>query len=94
LHLSVLQRDFQKSSRSDPENLAKVDEAFEFLNKFLEGHDWLAGSNITIADFAVVVTASCIEVSIYLQQHYHSGFRCCGNCLVHRGEHLPAAILP
>jgi glutathione S-transferase len=50
---------------SDSGTVTKVYEAFEFLDKFLEGHDWLAGSNVTIADFAVLVTVSLTEVSIH-----------------------------
>ncbi|XP_021941262.1 uncharacterized protein LOC110840492 [Zootermopsis nevadensis] len=46
----------------DADAAAKVEETFEFLNKFLEGRDWLAGSKITIADFAVVVNVSIMEV--------------------------------
>jgi glutathione S-transferase len=63
----VLQVAIRKGQRPDADKLAKLDQAFEFLNKFLEGHNWLAGSNITIADFAVVVTVSLTEVSIHLQ---------------------------
>jgi hypothetical protein len=34
----------------------------------LEGQDWLAGSNITIADFAVVINVSVTEVDIVTLQ--------------------------
>jgi glutathione S-transferase len=57
----------REGKRPEAEKLAKLDEAFEFLNKFLEGQDWLAGSHITIADFALVVTVSLTEVRIPLQ---------------------------
>jgi glutathione S-transferase len=56
-----------KSGKSvDADTTVKLDEAFELLSKFLEGQDWLAGSNITIADFAVVVSVSFAEVNIDL----------------------------
>jgi glutathione S-transferase len=51
----------------DADTITKTNEAFEFLNTFLEGQDWLAGSNITIADFAVVVNVSLTEVSIQFE---------------------------
>jgi glutathione S-transferase len=50
----------------EADTLTKIDEVFELLNKFLEGQDWLAGSNITIADYAVVITVSAIEVSVHV----------------------------
>ncbi|KAL1122142.1 hypothetical protein AAG570_003547 [Ranatra chinensis] len=44
------------------ENLVvKVEEAFSILNTFLEGHDWVAGDEMTIADFSIVVTVSTAE---------------------------------
>jgi glutathione S-transferase len=49
----------------DAGTVTKVYEVFELLDKFLEGQDWLAGSNVTIADFAVLVTVSLTEVCIH-----------------------------
>ncbi|XP_076229483.1 glutathione S-transferase D1-like, partial [Nomia melanderi] len=40
----------------------KVDNALELLNTFLEGQDHVAGKNLTIADFSIVVTINMIEV--------------------------------
>nr|CAD7259412.1 unnamed protein product [Timema shepardi] len=47
----------------EPEKLAKLEEAVQFLDKFLEGQQWVAGSNLTIADISIVVTLSSAEVS-------------------------------
>lgn len=33
-----------------------------FLNTFLEGQDYVAGENMTLADLAIVATVSTIEV--------------------------------
>jgi glutathione S-transferase len=34
----------------------KLEECLHFLDKFLEGHDWVAGNSISIADCAIVAT--------------------------------------
>nr|CAD7423568.1 unnamed protein product [Timema monikensis] len=49
----------------DPEKLAKLEEAVQFLDKFLEGQQWVAGSNLTIADISIAVTLSSAEVLGY-----------------------------
>ncbi|KAJ9583904.1 hypothetical protein L9F63_021752, partial [Diploptera punctata] len=41
-----------------PEDSAKLEEAYQLLDKFLEGQDWVAGNNITIADYALSITAA------------------------------------
>lgn len=38
----------------------KLDEAVALLNTLLEGHDWVAGDHVTIADFAIVANISTI----------------------------------
>nr|CAD7587475.1 unnamed protein product [Timema genevievae] len=52
---------FQKA-QGDPEKFKKLEEAFEFLEKFLTGSAWVAGDKITIADFAVISSVSTAEV--------------------------------
>nr|CAD7268541.1 unnamed protein product [Timema shepardi] len=52
---------FQKA-QGDPEKLKKLEEAFEFLEKFLTGSAWVAGDKITIADYAVIASVSTAEV--------------------------------
>nr|ADR30117.1 glutathione S-transferase delta [Locusta migratoria]AEB91971.1 glutathione S-transferase delta 1 [Locusta migratoria] len=46
----------------DPEKLKKLEEAYEFLNKFLEGSDWVAGNSITIADYTIMASVSTAEI--------------------------------
>jgi glutathione S-transferase len=43
--------------------LEKLEEAFNILDKFLEGQNWVAGNAITIADYSIVASVSSIEVS-------------------------------
>jgi glutathione S-transferase len=40
----------------------KLEEAFQFLDKFLEEQDWVAGSTISIADYAVVADMVLADV--------------------------------
>lgn len=46
----------------DPEKMKKIEEAFQFLDKFLEENDFVAGSNLTIADLSIITTVSTAEV--------------------------------
>lgn len=41
----------------------KLEEAFEFLDKFLAGSDYVAGSTLTIADISLVASVTTIQVS-------------------------------
>lgn len=46
-----------------PENLTKFEESVGFLNTFLEGHEYVAGTKkISIADIAVFATVSTVEI--------------------------------
>lgn len=47
------------------ETIAKLEEAFQLLDKFLEGEEWVAGSKITIADYTLVISASLTDVLEY-----------------------------
>nr|CAD7439500.1 unnamed protein product [Timema bartmani] len=51
-----------KGMKPDDEALKKLEEAVGFLNSYLEGQSWVAGEDITIADYAIAVTMSNIEV--------------------------------
>lgn len=47
---------------ADPEKYKKVEEAVEFFDGFLANSKYAAGDHITIADYALVVTLSTVEV--------------------------------
>ncbi|KDR11943.1 Glutathione S-transferase 1-1 [Zootermopsis nevadensis] len=49
-------------AKPDPEKYSKLEEAYEFFNKYLEGQAWAAGDHLTIADFALVATVSSSEI--------------------------------
>lgn len=50
-----------KISAEKKENMKKVLSA---LNSFLEGSDWIAGENVTIADFSILSNIIVILVSV------------------------------
>lgn len=48
---------------ADPEKFKKMEEAAEMLNKFLERNDWVAGDKMTVADIALISSASTYEAT-------------------------------
>ncbi|XP_041674861.1 LOW QUALITY PROTEIN: glutathione S-transferase D4-like [Drosophila eugracilis] len=44
------------------ENYKKIEAAFDFLNTFLEGQDYVAGNQFTVADIAILSSVSTFEV--------------------------------
>ncbi|XP_044250241.2 uncharacterized protein [Drosophila takahashii] len=46
----------------DAENFKKVEAAFEFLDIFLQGQDYVAGDQFTVADIAILSSVSTFEV--------------------------------
>lgn len=48
----------------DPEKFKKIEESYNFLDKFLDGQDFVAGNNLTIADIAIISSVSTAEVSV------------------------------
>ncbi|KAH8414257.1 hypothetical protein KR215_001519 [Drosophila sulfurigaster] len=46
---------------ADPEKYKKVEEAFAFLNTFLEGQLYVAGDKLTIADISLLASVSTFE---------------------------------
>ncbi|KAH8312040.1 hypothetical protein KR044_009073, partial [Drosophila immigrans] len=51
---------FQKKPL-DPELFKKVDEALNFLDTFLDGHQYVAGDSFTVADIAILSTISSFK---------------------------------
>lgn len=47
----------------EPGKLVKLEEAFQILDKYLEGQNWVTGKHLTIADFTIVSSVASIEVS-------------------------------
>ncbi|EJY57355.1 AAEL001061-PC [Aedes aegypti] len=48
---------------ANPDNFKKMEEAVGFLNTFLEGHQYAAGDELTIADLSLAASAATYEVA-------------------------------
>jgi glutathione S-transferase len=57
--LQLLLRD---GKRPDEDVITKLEEALQFLDKFLEEQNWVAGSSISIADYAVAADMVVADV--------------------------------
>nr|AEV23880.1 glutathione S transferase class delta [Blattella germanica] len=52
---------FAKAS-PDAEKMKKLEEAYQFLDKFLEGQKFVAGNSLTIADIATIASVSTAAI--------------------------------
>nr|CAD7418536.1 unnamed protein product [Timema poppensis] len=55
-------RILHRESSIDPGTQSKFEDALSILNELLEGHDWMAGRDFSIADISLAVTVSTAEV--------------------------------
>lgn len=55
---------YDKSKSVSQESRLNVYEAYDFLNKFLEGKNWTAGNSVTIADLSLVSSISSLNTFI------------------------------
>ncbi|XP_034127078.1 glutathione S-transferase D5-like [Drosophila guanche] len=53
---------FQTGKPGDAEALKKVENAFDFLNTFLEGETYVAGNQLTVADISILATVSTFDI--------------------------------
>lgn len=52
---------FGKATSFTPEGLAKIRSAYDFTEKFLNGGQWLAGDEPTLADISCVANISTLN---------------------------------
>ncbi|XP_049803077.1 glutathione S-transferase 1-1-like [Schistocerca nitens] len=52
---------FYGAPKFDPEKFKKIEQAYDFLNTFLEGKEWVAGMSMTIADYSMVSSVGAAE---------------------------------
>ncbi|EDV49390.1 glutathione S-transferase 1-1 [Drosophila erecta] len=50
---------------ADPENVKRIDAAFDMFNTLLKGQQYAALNKLTLADFALLTTVSTFEISEY-----------------------------
>ncbi|XP_020817296.1 glutathione S-transferase D2 isoform X1 [Drosophila serrata] len=53
---------FRTGQPGSDEDFKKIETAFGFLNTFLEGHDYVAGDNLTVADIAILALVSTFDI--------------------------------
>lgn len=53
-------------------DLERVEKSFEVLNSFLEGRQFAAGENLTIADFTISTTICTVLVSVVQGLYYRT----------------------
>lgn len=54
----------------DPAQYEKLTEAFQIMENFLEGQDYVTGENLTIADLALVASVTTAEVNSMIVMQY------------------------
>lgn len=47
-----------------PQQIEACKEAYGFLEKFLEGNNWIAGNSVTIADFSAISSITTMDVVV------------------------------
>lgn len=52
-------------------NAFGIKQAYNFVNTFLERSKWLAGSQITLADFSCITTLSTMDYLLPINQKIH-----------------------
>ncbi|XP_049942684.1 glutathione S-transferase 1-1-like [Schistocerca serialis cubense] len=52
---------FWGAKQFDPVKLKELETAYEFLNTFLEGQQWVAGTSMTIADYAILTSVGTAD---------------------------------
>lgn len=60
---------FKGEKEFDPTKYPKIEEVYEMLDKYLEGQDYVAGKNLTIADLSITATVTTSEV-YYPSENY------------------------
>lgn len=62
---------FNGAKEFDEQATDKAKDAYNFLETFLEGREWLAGDEMTIADLCSVATVSTLELFLPIEEEGH-----------------------
>jgi len=71
---------FFAKAPADPEKFKKIQDAFDFLDKFLEGHTYVAGDSLTIADLSILASVSTYDVAKFDISKYKNVAKWYGHC--------------
>ncbi|KAH8391611.1 hypothetical protein KR200_000567 [Drosophila serrata] len=61
---------FRTGKLGDQEALDKVNSALGFLNTFLEGQDYVAGDQLSVADLVILATVSTFEMFSFVMEPF------------------------
>lgn len=59
----------QQSKELSPDGIRRAHEAVGFLNAFLEKSEWVAGDQLTIADFNIAATISALNIIVPIDEN-------------------------
>ncbi|KAK4877102.1 hypothetical protein RN001_009608 [Aquatica leii] len=74
------------NTKTVPNNLIEeTAQVYEFLDKFLEGSTWVAGNNVTLADFSLLSTITTLDDLVPIDSNKYANII----AWIKRGEQLP-----
>ncbi|XP_044270059.1 uncharacterized protein LOC123014840 [Tribolium madens] len=53
----------------EPDDVKLAHEVYAFLEKFLDGKKWIAGSHITVADYSLISTISTLDLFVSVEEN-------------------------
>lgn len=65
---------FGMTDEVSEESIAAIERAFEILNAYLEGNDFVTGDHLTIADFSLVTSTHLAEVRLFIFKRFYDNF--------------------
>lgn len=65
--------------------IEEILQAYEFLEKFLGGHQWVAGDQLTIADFSLLASTTSLDTMVSIDSKKYPNV----TAWIKRAEQLP-----
>lgn len=69
----------------EQEKINQMNQGYEFVNKFLEGQQWVIGSNITLADLTLIATVTTMDIFVPIDSEKYPNI----SAWIQRAEELP-----
>lgn len=67
------------------ESINESIQTYEFLEKFLEGHKWIAGDELTLADLSLLTSTTSLDVLVPIDESKFPNV----TAWIKRGQQLP-----